>query len=133
LLVSKETTYSTSQNLKYNYYCGKGVKKNTDSYNGGKNFKFQIVAWVGFYGSPTKGCNGILTLWRYTTRELVEFGWKEEKAREFYDGTIVFPHIKKKKYPSKKNDGKLQQHFNLSQILNEVETNFKINLDFDYT
>ena len=52
---------------------------------------------------------------------LVKNGMKENEARECQTVVASFPFVIQEEWPNSRKDGKMGQHFNLTQIPSDVE------------
>jgi hypothetical protein len=66
------------------------------------------------------------------TEDLVAMGYIQEEAEELEQAIVAFPRVPQKLYPSSRKDKVLGQHFNLTQIPFEVDTNPDTGLSLDF-
>jgi hypothetical protein len=64
--------------------------------------------------------------------DLVTKGYMRTEAEELEQTIVSYPRIPQKLYPSKRNDKVLDQHYNLTQLPFEVETNPDTGFSLDF-
>lgn len=79
-----------------------------------------------------KEVGGPLILKDTPVEELIKSGWRKEKTLDIQEAEIAFPHTLQCLYPSIRSDGIIGQHFNLTQIPQEVEVNLTTDFALDY-
>jgi hypothetical protein len=88
----------------------------------GFNYMEQLAAEEGLPECKTDG----------PTEDLVAMGYIQEEAEELEQAIVAFPRVPQKLYPSSRKDKVLGQHFNLTQIPFEVDTNPDTGLSLDF-
>lgn len=67
-----------------------------------------------------------------TLHALIRNGFSDKEAREFLKATPAYPHVGQSCYPVSRPDGIPGQHFNITQIPFEIETDPDTGLSLDY-
>jgi hypothetical protein len=80
--------------------------------------------WLGFSAMEAIARDKGLPVCSETspTADLVTFGWKEEEAKEIITAIPAYGRVPQIFYPSKREDEMLGQHYSLTHIPSEVET-----------
>ena len=67
-----------------------------------------------------------------TLHSLIRNGFSNKEAREFLKATSAYPHVSQSCFPVSRPDGITEQHFNITQLPFEVETDPDTGLSLDY-
>ena len=88
--------------------------------------------WLGYQAlSWTNRGKGLPKDSQVPIATLVTSGMREKEARECQSSIPSFPFVIQEEWPNSRKDGKIGQHFNLTQIPADVEVD-KFGFSFDY-